>query len=359
MADRVVMPIPLDGNGNLVPNARAYFFAAGTTTPLTVYQDSAGTTPHASPVVASAGAFPAVFTTAALKVDIREPDGTSLPGYPSDEYYVTPSSTGASTIVFTPISGNAATNVQAAIANNTASIMGLDERVDNALTPVLTGGSGGAYTLTPTDALDAYATGQVIRFIANHANAGAATMNVGGLGDIALKRFNASGASAALAGGEIAAGGCYAAIYDGTDFVIFTPTVASETTSGLVELATTAERLAGTAGKAIDAAQHKAGIDAISFIKAWVNFNGTGTVAIRDSFNVASVTDNGTGDYTINFTDAMPDANYAVVGLASQNSGAFGIMIVSQAAGNVRIETRNTASNALADLSTICVVVFA
>jgi hypothetical protein len=46
--------------------------------------------------------------------------------------------------------------------------------------------------------------------------------------------------------------------------------------------------------------------------KAWVNFNGTGTVAIRDSFNVGSITDNGTGDYTVNFTTAMLDANYAV-----------------------------------------------
>jgi hypothetical protein len=45
-------------------------------------------------------------------------------------------------------------------------------------------------------------------------------------------------------------------------------------------------------------------------IKAWVNFNGTGTVAIRGSFNVTSITDNGTGDYTINFTTAMPDINY-------------------------------------------------
>ena len=45
--------------------------------------------------------------------------------------------------------------------------------------------------------------------------------------------------------------------------------------------------------------------------KAWVNFNGTGTVAIRASFNVTSITDNGTGDYTVNFTNALEDANYA------------------------------------------------
>jgi hypothetical protein len=47
--------------------------------------------------------------------------------------------------------------------------------------------------------------------------------------------------------------------------------------------------------------------------KAWVNFNGTGTVAIRASYNVSSITDNGTGDYTVNFTTAFADANYSPV----------------------------------------------
>jgi hypothetical protein len=54
--------------------------------------------------------------------------------------------------------------------------------------------------------------------------------------------------------------------------------------------------------------------------RAWVNFNGTGTVAIRASGNVSSITDNGTGDYTVNFTTAMVDANYAVVGTATQTN---------------------------------------
>ena len=48
--------------------------------------------------------------------------------------------------------------------------------------------------------------------------------------------------------------------------------------------------------------------------RAWVNFNGTGTVAIRASGNVSSITDNGTGSYTVNMTTALPDANYSVVG---------------------------------------------
>jgi hypothetical protein len=55
--------------------------------------------------------------------------------------------------------------------------------------------------------------------------------------------------------------------------------------------------------------------------KAWVNFNGTGTVAIRASFNVTSITDNGTGDYTVNFTNALEDANYCVVTGGTRSDG--------------------------------------
>ena len=47
--------------------------------------------------------------------------------------------------------------------------------------------------------------------------------------------------------------------------------------------------------------------------RAWVNFNGTGTVAIRASFNVTSITDNATGNYTVNFTTALADANYTAL----------------------------------------------
>ena len=58
--------------------------------------------------------------------------------------------------------------------------------------------------------------------------------------------------------------------------------------------------------------------------RAWVNFNGTGTVAIRASGNVSSITDNGVGDYTVNFTTAMPDANFSLVGTAALNGSGSG-----------------------------------
>jgi hypothetical protein len=53
---------------------------------------------------------------------------------------------------------------------------------------------------------------------------------------------------------------------------------------------------------------------------AWVNFNGTGTVAIRSSYNVSSITDNSTGDYTVNFATALSDANYSFVCSAFRTS---------------------------------------
>lgn len=59
--------------------------------------------------------------------------------------------------------------------------------------------------------------------------------------------------------------------------------------------------------------------------RAWVNFNGTGTVAIRASANVTSITDGGTGNYTVNFTTAMPDANYVAAGMCGNHNNFLGI----------------------------------
>lgn len=79
--------------------------------------------------------------------------------------------------------------------------------------------------------------------------------------------------------------------------------------------------------KSIDALppviQNTSGTQIGTFCRAWVNFNGTGTVAIRAAFNVSSITDNGTGTYTINITTAMPDINYAVCGSCSPETGTI------------------------------------
>jgi hypothetical protein len=77
--------------------------------------------------------------------------------------------------------------------------------------------------------------------------------------------------------------------------------------------------------------------------KAWFNLNGTGTIAARDDFNVASYTDNGVGDYTATFSTARPNANYAQAGIMGPTIGstAEGIRPVSQTTTAVR-QTVNT-----------------
>ena len=96
--------------------------------------------------------------------------------------------------------------------------------------------------------------------------------------------------------------------------------------------------------------------------RAWVNFNGTGTVAIRASGNVSSITDNGTGDYTVNFTTAMTDANYSAQVWAA-TSGSTGNFIATQASGTVptasalRLVTRNN-SQVANDIDYVQVAIF-
>lgn len=89
--------------------------------------------------------------------------------------------------------------------------------------------------------------------------------------------------------------------------------------------------------------------------RAWVNFNGTGTVAIRASGNVSSITDLGTGTYRVNFTNAMPDANFVAF---NGNGGSYS-PVYSLAVGSVTVETYNFGSPpALSDRDPVLVAVF-
>jgi len=98
--------------------------------------------------------------------------------------------------------------------------------------------------------------------------------------------------------------------------------------------------------------------------RAWVNFNGTGTVAIRASGNVSSITDNGTGDYTVNFTTALSDANYAIVGFAtnSNNTTPAGNMTYGNdfapTASSFSVKTIVSATYLLTDANFACVSVY-
>ena len=99
--------------------------------------------------------------------------------------------------------------------------------------------------------------------------------------------------------------------------------------------------------------------------KAWVNFNGTGTVAIRAAYNVSSITDNGVGDYTVNLTSALPDTNYSVCGsvpLFGFNSGVISTLsnfsgYVAPNTSNFRVVTYIPGSGA-GDSSSVSISVF-
>ncbi len=101
--------------------------------------------------------------------------------------------------------------------------------------------------------------------------------------------------------------------------------------------------------------------------KAFVNFNGTSTVAIRASYNVSSITDNGTGDYTVNFTTALADANYSCVitpefissaGSAGANFAAVISPDTAPATNLVRLRTGTPSTSGLVDTPRICVSIF-
>jgi hypothetical protein len=203
-----------------------------------------------------------------------------------------------------------------------------------------------------------YVTGMTLSFVPANTNSGAVTIDVDGLG--AKNVF--VGSSTALSSGDLVAGRIAQIQYDGTRFQLYQSSIAdnSVTTAKIVDLNVTTAKLAAnavttakitdlnvTTGKLADNAVTtikitdanvttakiadanitaaklsgaQSGSAPIYGARAWVNFNGTGAVTIRASGNVTSITDNGTGDYTVNFTTAMPDVNFSVAGWANADT---------------------------------------
>ena len=98
------------------------------------------------------------------------------------------------------------------------------------------------------------------------------------------------------------------------------------------------------------------GINGAQLAKAWVNFNGTGTVAIRDSYNVSSITDNSTGNYTVNYSTAFSNANYCV------NASVRNFSVIAASGGSITTTgvtvNTNNASMTSEDTSYVFVSIF-
>jgi len=110
--------------------------------------------------------------------------------------------------------------------------------------------------------------------------------------------------------------------------------------------------------------QNTSGTEIGTLCRAWVNFNGTGTVAIRAQFNVSSITDNGVGDYTVNFTTAITDANYSMVATVGRTTGNDFNMMAALYAGtpftssSARFGTKVSTQAGQEDSPNCCVAIF-
>jgi hypothetical protein len=91
---------------------------------------------------------------------------------------------------------------------------------------------------------------------------------------------------------------------------------------------------------------------------AWVNFNGTGTVAIRSSYNVSSITDNGTGNYTINFATALSDANYSAVSICGTAGVTQGLSVMQTITTTTAPIFTVSTVGVLTDYSSVTVAIF-
>jgi hypothetical protein len=133
----------------------------------------------------------------------------------------------------------------------------------------------------------------------------------------------------------------------------------SGTITGATTLATTVASPTLTTPN-IDSAQIPtvSGTAPLYMCRAWVNFDGTGTPAIRASGNVTSITDQGVGDYTLNLTTALPDINYSVAGFVNENGRIVTGRGVAFTTSAIRIGCFIATNQTQEDQSVICAAIF-
>lgn len=217
-----------DADG-FAPGALLRFYENETTTPLTVYSDEDLTVEFSQPIECDAyGAAPPIYYDGTEPYRVLatgvEDDGTEtgpLPGFPRDNMAGLPGGvTAADSIPFEPTEDLPFTTVQAAIVGAGALSSDQTDLFNRALTPWTTGGTGDAYTVTPTPAVTGYGTFLPLRVRFDRVNTGAATLNVNALGARNIYQVTRTGTVSALGAGAIQPGSVYDLTYDGTQFVI-------------------------------------------------------------------------------------------------------------------------------------------
>jgi len=219
-------------------------------------------------------------------------------------------------------------------------------------TAFTTGGTATAFTLTPTPAIVANTAGTEFEVTFNQAPGATPTLAVSGLAALPLKYKDLTGALQAITATQVPSGWTSKVYTDGTNWIILTPTV-----TGVVDASITASKLSGA----------QTGSAPIYGCRAWATWNGgtAGTNAPTSGGNVTSITRHSTGEYTITFSTAMPDAAYALIGscraVSTDVYDGFSVEIngtVAPLAGSVRISTFSARAAALADPLLVSVAIF-
>lgn len=196
-------------------------------------------------------------------------------------------------------------------------------------------GTSNVMTLGASQVVTAYAAGDLYTFKSGTSNSAATTINVDSAG-----AKNIYSAGAALSGGEIVSGRIYTIVYDGTQFQLLNPSKfptadgavgapsiapTSDSDTGFYFAANTINAATGgTQALSLDSTQNLkfnsgyGSVETAYGCRAWINFDGTsvtgtGMTGVHGSGGITSITDNGVGDYTLNFSITLPDDNYAVV----------------------------------------------
>lgn len=254
---------------------------------------------------------------------------------------------------------NASVATKAVTDNSTslASTAFVKSVIDTRNEILTTTGTGSAYSITPSIPISQYTAGQVFNLVIHVDSLANPTLSVSGLASKSLYALVENNVYVALKAGTLQSWLRCSVMYDGLSFIVISPirstSLQSKDATDNIALLTPVQ---------LRYALNASGSAPIYACRAWVNFNGTGTVAIRASGNVTSITDNGVGDYTVNFTTAMEDANYAVTtsGHASESTSAAGRVTeaYSYTVSSVKIVTGASSSGGVTDNAIVNVCIF-